>query len=109
MSIHWIEGYAGFWGQAKHAVDFAECGWGVLENGTKEENDYVGEWEDAFLFTGYENGKYSFLTNIICSVIARHGFEVKNLSHGMGHLARRSIGNNNIICRLACQKQFKTF
>jgi hypothetical protein len=38
------------------------------------EEDYVGRWEDAFLATGYENGKYSFLTNFVIMSIKRHGF-----------------------------------
>lgn len=95
-----IDGYAGILGKAKHAVDFAHCGAGIIQHGVREDDDYVGTWEDAFLFNGYENGKYSFLTSIICSIIARHGFDVKNLSHGLQHLANPSLGNNNIICRL---------
>lgn len=105
MFIDFINGYAGILGKVKHAIDFAECGGGIIEHGTKEGDDYVGTWEDAFLFTGYESGKYSFLTNIVCSVIARHGFDVKNMSHGMQHLAKPSIGNNNIICLLGWKGQ----
>lgn len=103
--FEFIAGYEGILGKMKHAVDFAHCGMGVIEHGVRENEDYVGTWEDAFLYQGYENGKYSFLTSIICSVIARHGFEVKSLNHGLQHLAKQSLGKNNIICRLGWKNQ----
>ena len=40
------------------------------------DEDYEGKWEDAFLFTGFENGKYSFLTPMIVETLKRHGFYI---------------------------------
>jgi len=39
-----------------------------------EEDDYVGCWEDAFLYKGFEKGKYNFLTSAIAQTVQRHGF-----------------------------------
>lgn len=44
------------------------------------DEDYEGKWEDAFLFTGFENGKYSFLTPMIVETLKRHGFDIE-VSH----------------------------
>ena len=40
----------------------------------EEGEDYRAEWEDAFLLSGFENGKYSFLTAFVALSIKRHGF-----------------------------------
>jgi hypothetical protein len=44
------------------------------------DEDYEGKWEDAFLFSGFENGKYSFLTPMIVETLKRHGFDIE-VSH----------------------------
>lgn len=41
------------------------------------DEDYEGRWEDAFLFSGFENGKYSFLTPMIAETLKRHGFDIE--------------------------------
>lgn len=102
MFFNFSGSYDGLVGTMKHAVDFTEVAQGILAHSPKEDEDYVGTWEDAFLFDGYENGKYGFLTNAVSSVIARHGFEIRNLSHNV------SISNgvkNNIICELKWKGQ----
>lgn len=61
-----------------------------------QQQDYVGRWEDAFLFAGYENGKHSFLTSIIANIIERHGFTALTTCH-YAQYAQPSIGGNEII------------
>jgi hypothetical protein len=39
--------------------------------------DYEGHWEDAFLFSGFEKGRYSFLTPMIAETLKRHGFDIE--------------------------------
>ena len=58
------------------------------------DEDYEGHWEDAFLFTGFENGKYSFLTPMIVETLKRHGFDIE-VSHqkNLGEL----VSNRNVI------------
>ena len=88
----------------KHFLDFSQIGAGLLSLPTEERfregNDYVGLWEDAFLFTGFEGGKYSFLTNCIAGIIARHGFDVQTIDDTFPEYAQPQIGSNNVICRV---------
>lgn len=53
----------------------------IIETKPKEEVDYVGRWEDAFLYNGFENGKYRFLTPAILQRITRHGFLIQSSVH----------------------------
>lgn len=48
----------------------------LLTNDLSRDEDYQGAWEDAFLFSGYENGKFGFLTGFVALSIKRHGFKV---------------------------------
>ena len=61
-----------------------------------QQQDYVGKWEDAFLFAGYENGKHSLLTSVIANIIERHGFTALTTCH-YSQYAQPSIGKNDII------------
>mgnify|MGYP005989659239 CR=1 FL=1 len=61
-----------------------------------QQQDYVGKWEDAFLFSGYENGKHSLLTSIIANAIERHGFTALTTCH-YSQYRQPSIGENDII------------
>ncbi len=72
----------------------AACYGYLMEENQQE--DYVGRWEDAFLFSGYENGKHSLLTSIIANTIERHGFTALTTCH-YAQYAQPSIGGNDII------------
>ncbi len=52
--------------------------------------DYVGRWEDAFLYNGFENGKYRFLTPAILQRITRHGFLIKCNYHDKKNLVSKN-------------------
>lgn len=64
-----------------------------------EENDYVGIWEDAFIFKGFENGEHKFLTSAISNIMGRHGFVVLTTAHKSAY-RRPDIGNNEVIISL---------
>jgi len=96
--------YSSEQGNLRHFLDFSYIGAGLLslpkEERFREQEDYVGRWEDAFLFTGFENGKYDFLTVCISGIIARHGFHVQTISNGHSQYAQPEIGGNDVIIRL---------
>lgn len=61
-----------------HSVNLANAS---LMQEEAAEDDYQGRWEDAFLFSGFDKGKHSFLTSIIAEVISRHGFIAYTTNH----------------------------
>lgn len=56
---------------------FRTLGWQDKAMKPGEELDYVGCWEDAFLYAGFENGKYNFLTSAIAQTVQRHGIHIE--------------------------------
>lgn len=62
----------------------------------EEHEDYQGTWEDAFLFSGYENGKFKFLTAFVHESIRRHGFYIETTTHRPQY-RMPSLGGNEII------------
>ena len=63
------------------------------------EQDYYGTWEDSFLFKGYENGKYGFLTSSVANIIGRHGFVAHTTNHRPQYKCP-NLGKNDVIIAL---------
>lgn len=61
--------------------------------------DYQGTWEDAFLYKGYENGKYRFLTGFFLQNIQELGFLFSSSYHNPT-FRNDKIGKNWIVCQL---------
>jgi len=61
--------------------------------------DYIASWEDAFLFQGFDNGKYGFLTTQIMYHIDKYGF-VSTATYHWPEKKNPKLGSNEIIVRL---------
>lgn len=81
----------------RNAINLAA--YGAYDVNVTEDDDYVGTWEDSFLFTGYENGKYGFLTSCVANIIGRHDFEVYTTNH-FPQYRQPSVGANEIVVGL---------
>lgn len=66
--------------------------------------DYVANWEEAFLFHGFTNGEYSFLTTQIMHHIDKYGF-VSTATYHWPEKRNPKLGNNEIIVRLQYKGQ----
>ena len=69
-----------------------------------QQENYGATWEEAFLFDGYENGKFFFLTGFVALSIKRHGFKVYTEAHLNTRFLQKPI-RNIIITRLVYEEQ----
>jgi len=98
-TFNWLQGNVHNW--VKSGVfeeDFARND--PFRNG----EDYVANWEEAFLFHGFTNGEYSFLTTQIMHHIDKYGF-VSTATYHWPEKRNPKLGNNEIIVRLQYKGQ----
>jgi hypothetical protein len=66
--------------------------------------DYQGRWEDAFLYRGYENGKYKFLTGLFLQNIQEIGFSYSSSAH-CPEFENKKLGGNWVVVNLQYKNQ----
>lgn len=71
-----------------------------VTNSENQVDNYVGVWEDAFLFDGFENGKYKFLSPAILQCMHRHalfGMGSWHIAFSEAYLVENSERNDVIL------------
>lgn len=82
----------------------------MIQDGLKEaasqphDINYQGIWEDAFLYNGYENGKYRFMTGFFLQNIQERGF-LYNSSYHNKNAVNPKLGNNWIVFAMWYNKE----
>jgi hypothetical protein len=90
-----IEPEVGFFAKTQISINEA------LEEAARQPHDihYQGRWEDAFLYQGYENGKYKFLTGLFLQNIQEIGFTYSSSVH-LPEFKNNELGKNWIVVNL---------
>ena len=90
-----IEPEVGFFAKTQISINEA------LEEAARQPHDihYQGRWEDDFLYQGYENGKYKFLTGLFLQNIQEIGFTYSSSVHPP-EFKNDKLGKNWIVVNL---------
>lgn len=98
-TFNWLIGNVNNWAE-NGIFDKEKASSDPFRNG----EDYVANWEEAFLFHGFTNGEYSFLTTHIMHHIDKYGF-VSTATYHWPEKRNPKYGNNEIIVRLQLRGQ----